>query len=69
MSLSMISFILQCVSVGIAFIIFMCYFIKNLKLKIEAKRTMKALENEKKERELYIKLAKKYESEVVKHEK
>lgn len=69
MSLSMISFILQCCSVGIAFFIFMCYFIKNLKLKIEAKKTMKALDNEKKERELFIKLSKKYNSEVIKNEK
>lgn len=66
MDLSLISFVLQCVATGCAAIIFLCYFIKGLKLKIEAKKTIRALENEKKEREMFIKLCKKYGVEVEK---
>lgn len=66
MSLTLISFIIQCVMSGFAVIIFLIYFIRSCKVKVEAKKALKAIENEKKERELYIKLSKKYESEVLK---
>lgn len=61
MSLSMISFIIQCCSAGLALIIFLCYFIKGLKIRFTARKTLKDLERQKRKKEMYLKLKKEFE--------
>ena len=63
MSLGQISFIIQCCSCGFAFLVFVYWFLNHIKVKRQARKALKAIENEKKEQELFLRLKKKYERE------